>query len=331
MYISCKLFYKYFAYTFFNYTPILHQEEKILFSLLKREIAAKMMQSYPGADPDISKWKGQVITDFQEDLLIKVKGRLSEKWFYTHFKTFNPSLPRVDLLNMLSKYAGYENWDDFRFKNSDKIHLKRAIGAPDKTPVRIILILLIAVILLGLLSRIKFTSNHSFTFIDADTGEPIRNNRIQVDLIRNNESPVSYFCNENGSLVLRTNENLVKMVVRASYYLEDTIIRVLKKFERVEQIKLRADIYSLLIRYYSQNDAESWMNKRQQLDRMISEDAMIYQVPDQRELTGMEIYNKWEFIDKLTIPSSRLRGIEIINARYQDGKIVILRIRNKIE
>jgi hypothetical protein len=95
----------------------LHHEEKILFSLLKKEIAVNMMQSYPGIDPDISKWKGQEITDFQEDLRIKANGQISEKWFYTHIKGENSSMPRIDVLDLLSQYAGYINWQDFRHKN----------------------------------------------------------------------------------------------------------------------------------------------------------------------------------------------------------------------
>ena len=80
-----------------------------------------MKLSYLGINPEISDWKGQDITNFQEELLTKVNGRLSEKWFYSHVKSSNPSLPRIDVLNMLSKYAGYLNWDDFKFKNSGQL------------------------------------------------------------------------------------------------------------------------------------------------------------------------------------------------------------------
>jgi hypothetical protein len=59
----------------------LQQEDQILFTLLRKGIVATMKQSYPGMNPEISEWKGQEITDFQEDLLVKVNGRLSEKWF----------------------------------------------------------------------------------------------------------------------------------------------------------------------------------------------------------------------------------------------------------
>ena len=76
------------------------------------------MQSYPGIDREISNWKGQEITDFQEELIKRVNGQLSEKWFYTHMKGESESLPRIDVLNMLSQYAGYNNWQDFRYKKA---------------------------------------------------------------------------------------------------------------------------------------------------------------------------------------------------------------------
>ena len=65
-----------------------------------------MQQSYPGINSAISEWKGQDITDFQEELLSKVNAHISEKWFYTHMKSTNKTLPRIDVLNLLSKYAG---------------------------------------------------------------------------------------------------------------------------------------------------------------------------------------------------------------------------------
>jgi hypothetical protein len=309
----------------------LHQEDQILFSLLKKEIVAAMKLTYPGINPEISEWKGQEITDFQEDLLFKVNGRLSEKWFYTHMKAFNTSLPRIDVLNMLCKYAGYSNWDDFRFKNSVKIPLTETLKNKDKSPVKTILILLAAVILLIILSMIKITQNHLFTFVDADTGEPIKDNKVQVDLLLKDESPVSYLSNNDGSFVLRTDQSIIKMVVRAPYYLTDTIIRVLNKFDRTEQVRLYVDIYALMIQYFSQTDLGAWQKKREQLDRILSENAFIYQLPDQGGRMGMELYNKWEFIDKLTIPASNLRRIEILDSRYDKGQIAVLRFRIKNE
>jgi hypothetical protein len=94
-----------------------------IFGFLKQKIAAKMQQSFPGMNPSIAEWKGQDIIDFQEELLQKVNAHISEKWFYTHIKSVNKTLPRIDILNLLSKYVGYSNWDDFKFKHPGQVDI----------------------------------------------------------------------------------------------------------------------------------------------------------------------------------------------------------------
>lgn len=305
----------------------MHQEDKILLQLLKKEIAAAMKVSYPGMNPEISEWKGQEITDFQEDLLTKVNGLLSEKWFYTHMKSTSQSLPRIDVLNMLSQYAGYLNWDDFRYKNSEQVPLTDKLKKTNTIFIKVPLVLLITMILLFILYRIVNTQNYKFTFIEADTGEPITNNKIQADLLLKDESPVSYVSDKDGIIVLRTDQSRIKMVVRAPYYFPDTVVRILKKFNRSEKVRLNVDSYTLMIQYFAQTDVKGWQKRREQLESIISEGALIYQVPDLKEGTGMELYNKREFIDKLTMPASSLKQIEIIDSQYDHGKIALLRFK----
>jgi hypothetical protein len=304
----------------------LHTEDKAFFELLKKEIVSAMMLSYPGINQDITEWKGQEITDFQEDLLLKVNGRISEKWFYTHIKTTNQTLPRIDVLNMLGKYAGYTNWDDFRFKNSGPDPLTVNIKKTNYIFLKVPALLLAIMILLFIIYRIMNTQNYRFSFFDADTGEPITNNTIQVDQLLKNESPLNYLCDKNGSFILRTDESRINLIVRSPYYHTDTIERILKKFNRAENIMLHADANALMIHYFSQQDTNSWKNRRSQLDKIFNEDAMIYQVPDNNK-GGMEIYNKYEFIDKLTMPSSSLGNIEILDTKYKGDQIMILKFK----
>jgi len=307
----------------------LHQEEKILFSLLKKEIAATMMQSYPGIDPEISDWKGQTITDFQEDLRIKVSGQLSEKWFYTHMKGENGSLPRIDVLNMLSQYAGYINWQDFRHKKMGILPEVKKPPKPVSILVKIPLLLISVMTLLFIIIKIINTQNYRFTFIDTDTGEPVLDKNLRVEMLMGNESPVYFLSDENGNINVRTNKSQVRMVVKAPYYLTDTITRTLRKFKHDEQISLNADYYALMISYFSQSDVNSWEKRREQLAGMLSENAIIYQFPDKITGSALALYNKQEFIDKITMPSTGLKQIEILDCRYLDGKIAILRFRIK--
>jgi len=98
-------------------------------------------------------------------------------------KASNPSLPRIDVLNMLSQYAGYGNWDDFRFKNSAQVPLAERLKKTNSIFIKVPLLLLATMILLFILYKIINTQNYRFTFIDADTREPILNSNIQADLL----------------------------------------------------------------------------------------------------------------------------------------------------
>lgn len=88
------------------------------FEQLKTKVQEEYLKNNTPSDDNISKWKGIDIIYFQEDLRKKAKGNISEKSFYTYFKT-SPvvKLPRIDMLNILSIYAGYNSWYEFKKQN----------------------------------------------------------------------------------------------------------------------------------------------------------------------------------------------------------------------
>jgi hypothetical protein len=48
---------------------------------------------------------------------------------------------------------------------------------------------------------------------------------------------------------------------------------------------------------------------------------------DKRNVVGTELYNKQEFIDKLTMPTGSLKHIEILDTKFRKNKIMILRFK----
>jgi hypothetical protein len=300
-----------------------------IFGILKQKLAAQMQQSFPGINPSIAEWKGQDIIDFQEELLLKVNAHISEKWFYTHIKSENSTLPRIDILNLLSKYAGYSNWADFKFKHSGQdvisVPVKKANRYFYYIPLLVVLIMSVFFVIFKVFS----TRDYIFRFYDADTKEPIINTIIEISLIREGESPVNYLCRPDGTFILKTDMTRVHFVVKTPYYQTDTIIRTLDKFNRNETIRLHPNNYALMIHYFSSMNVKDWQKRRNQLDQMISDSAMIYQVFD-KGTVGLELYNKWEFIDKLTLPLKSLKDIEILDTKYQGNKISIIRFRQKV-
>lgn len=286
-----------------------------------------MQQSFPGISVSISEWKGQDIVNFQEELLQKVNAHISEKWFYTHMKSADQGkLPRIDVLNLLSKYVGFADWNDFVFKNSGKL-LSPAVKSGNRY---FLIVPLLAIIIMGLLLlfyKMISTREYTFCFYDADTKEAITNTRIEVSLILDDESPLSYLCSPDGCFTMKTDRSFIKMVVSTPYYRNDTIKRALKKFNPHETIGLNANEYALMLRYFSEMNVEDWQKRRLKLDEMIDEKAVICQVWGDKKVTGMELFTKWEFIDKMTMPSHSLKNIEILNTKYIGDKIVVLRFR----
>jgi hypothetical protein len=311
----------------------LQGQEHIHFELLKQKIVSVMQQSYPGINPSIADWKGQEITDFQEDLRIRVNANISEKWFYTHMKSSRSTLPRIDMLNFLSKYAGYANWDDFVFRNRTLVPAEAAApGKPENANRYFILVplivLVIAVVFFGLFKLFN-TREYCFFFLDSDTRDTITNPRTEIVLLPEGESPVHRLVGKDGSFRLRTDESRIRMVVRSPYYQPDTLVRIVRKLNRFETVLLKPDDYSLMIHYFSTMNVDDWEKRRSRLNEMIDDGAMICQIVGSKGAAGMALYNKQEFIDKLTLPSGSLRDIEILSSQFRKGKIMVLRFRIK--
>ena len=298
------------------------------FDLLKKKIVERMQQSFPGINPSISEWKGQEITDFQEELLEKVNAHISEKWFYNHVKSEQETLPRIDILNLLSKYTGYSNWEDFKYHHSGQSIVENPSADANKYFLYVPLFVLVSLLIFYLLFKTASTGEYLFQFYDADTRKPVSNTIIEVSVLVAGESPKSYLCSQDGSFSLKTGKANVRFVVKSPYYQTDTILRLLDKFNRHEIIQLRPDNYAMMIQYFSTMNVKDWQKRRDQLNQMISDSAVIYQVYE-KESVGVELFNKSEFINKLTLPSTGLKEIDILDTKYQKGKISLIRFRQK--
>jgi len=305
----------------------LHSENKNNFELLKKKIVLVMQQSYPGINSAIIEWKGQDIVNFQEELLSKVNAHISEKWFYTHMKADHASIPRIDVLNLLSKYVGFKDWNDFVFHNSEVSISEIGVKTGNRYFVIIPLVVVLVMAILFALFKLFNTREYKFCFYDADTREAISNQIIEVNLLLEDESAMSILCDNESCFEFRSDESFIKMVVKTPYYKTDTITRYLDKFKREEKVGLHANEYALMIHYFSKVKVDDWKKRRSSLDKIIDDRAIIYQVFNNHEVVGLDVYNKWEFIDKMTLPAGSLRNIEILDTKFSGDKILLLKFR----
>lgn len=309
------------------------ENELKYFELLKQEVAKTLQNSY-AVNQDIKKWKGQEITFLQDDLAEKVNGRISEKWFYTHMKSDTGKLPRIDMLNIFAEYTGFQNWNDFKIKNSVE-HILLKPNPIIKKKSKLLPFFLVPIFALIAVFAIYFyypkTHTYKFCFVDANLKAPIKNSPIWIVVLNNNESPMVTQCDTNGCFSLKTKEEQIQFIVRSPYYKTDTITRIVhNKALNEEQIQLKTNDYALMIHLFSTSKVTNWRKRRKQLSSMLTDDARIYQLYDDG-VTGMELYNKTEFIDKLTTPTKGLKNIEIIETIYSGDQISILRFKQTAE
>ncbi len=312
--------------------------ELVFFALLKQEIASVFRKSHPSCTIPMEEWKGQDIVNFQEELMNSVKGRISEKWFYTHIKSGGDKLPRIDMLNMLSQYAGYESWRDLMMKNREKAGptvitgngsiLTPIPGPKKKTWLWFLLLVCISVFACVWIFMQKKEKVYRCCLVDATGKSLVPNARVQVKVLDNNDSPSTIVPDSSGCFFLTTGVARLRFVISSPYYKTDTILRTLSLPERSETLRLATDDYSLMIHYFSTGNVKDWKKRRMQLDDMITEEAKIYQVYD--DPSGIELYNKEEFINKMTMPLKSLKNIEIIETRYANERISFLKFRQTI-
>lgn len=308
------------------------------FLSLISEIGKQFYADGEVSTPIIQQWKGKEISNFQNSLLDKTGGRISEKWFYTHIKNEQEKLPRIDILNLLSQYIDYKDWYDFQnsFQIAPEVTAKNS--TPEQKPEELktqrgfnpSILIIPLLILLPLLLWFAFNSQGNevkFCFFDMDRKSPIEH-PIEIEVLSEKQSSSFHKTDNEGCINFSCSTDILKFVVRSPYHKADTVVRVLEYFEGEESIPLKSNDFALMLHYFSVSDVENWKRRRVQLDQMIHEDAIIYQLFEGSQIS-LDMLNKEEFIDKLTLPVNSLKNIDIISSEYQDGQIINLRFIQK--
>lgn len=346
---------------FSNKTNTLTNLDLSYFEQLKAEIQAVYLKNNSPSEEDISKWKGIDIIYFQEDLRKRAKGNISEKTFYTYFKTPNiDKLPRIDMLNLLSIYAGYESWFDFKKQHSSEnkeitntstenleqkpILQKNNIVNQEhnknnnyklfknvKTYIWVTTSIILGVLIVFLVfSEQIFKKTYQFCFTDADRGTNIQST-IDIRVIKDNESPILYKVKPGECFVFNTKDKTLKMEISAPLYEKIEISRNLENASEIETISLKPDDYALMLHYYSTKDTDNtsleYIKMRQQkLNNLISDSALIYQVFD-NEIYGVETLTKQKYIGLVTTPTKSLQNLKVIATKIKNGKIVSIKFK----
>jgi hypothetical protein len=333
------------------------------FQQLKIAIAQTYCSRFPDCQTPLQDWKGKEIRRFQQDLSERVQGQISEKSFYTYFKSEETDkLPRVDVLNLLSAYVGVSDWAAFvaqypqvepatnqaeiiadidpvaALADSPATVATAAISPASKSPnkrwyLASIVLVLLLVFGWGIGNAAQNTKREpiscTFCFVDADNKAAIRNKQIVLQMLKTDESPQLIYVDTLTACAQIRGEvgEKIRFVASAPYYHKDTISRTLANNLSREMIALRMDDYALMLHYISKTDLKDWQHRRKQLDDFLADEVQVVQIYGS-EADGIAIYNKAEFIDKLTMPIETLKDIDIIQTDYNSkGQAIYIRFR----
>lgn len=323
---------------------LMREQEIIRFNLLKKRILEVFLQDYPGTHPNFSEWKGLDILYFQEHLRKKVKGNVSEKWFYTYFKQKANKLPRIDMLNLLSEYVGYKSWSHFlnennliNFNNNEykkllivKNNNDINFNKKNKFKINKYIFSGLLIFFISLFMIIYFFLNQQKKYIiyfqDSETDLPIKNN-LEVIITKKNELPEKYFV-KNSHFIYYTNADTLEMTVNSNFYKKTKFKYKLKKYQNNKIIQLEPDDYALMLNYYI-TSTKKIKDKQKNLRKIIANDALIYQVYDNK-VYGVEVLNKEQFIGLMTFPTTSLKNYVLIYSVKND-KNEIIKMKFKIK
>ena len=321
--LPCKTLVKLFTKVFIRFLliiAIMIEVDRQYFEKLKTELSQQLRSTHPSIPSDISQWKSKEIAIFQEDLLVKVNGRISEKWFYTHIKSQHNTLPRIDILDLLSLYAGAENWVTFRAAHAegpDEEGFKMYIGQGS-----VFIVLLLIFFFYQDVPRYGF----EFCFVDQYSKLAITDQSMDIILLDDQQSPRVLKANQVGCVNLQSATAEIRFVIRSPYYERDTIYRKYNARYPQESVELKPNDYARIIHLFSNGNVAEWKDRKRDLEAMFHDNAKIYQVFGHSN-RALAIFNKDEFIRKLILPTGTLRNLEILETVYLGDQISLLRFK----
>ncbi|MDO5615288.1 MAG: hypothetical protein Q4G16_03800 [Cruoricaptor ignavus] len=182
-----------------------------------------------------------------------------------------------------------------------------------------------------------FDTTYTYCFSDADRNAPIQSD-LEIKVMKQNESPLFYRIKPGECFYYPTKDTIINMVITSPFYENLEISRNLRNGSKEENIQLKPDDYKMAVFYFSKKDVsgnpDETMNlikqKRRELENRISDNAVIYQVFDS-DIYGIETLDKQKYINLVTLPTTSLKNLSVIEMKRDKGKIVSIKFKIKDE
>lgn len=298
-----------------------------LFNILKQSILLKYKESFPYYQGELSDFGNKEIENLRDLIEQQLNQSISEKWVYTHLKPIeNEKLPRKDMLDILSQFVGYSNWDEFVYKNQnhDKTEVKQ-----EKKNNRYLIALLIGLSIIGLgisgiyLFQQKQSKTQQIKLQNEFTQKAINPKDVKVYTVKDNEKiPVEV---KQSQVAVEVQDD-TKVVIESPYYKEKTItINKQNVVEKPQSVMIEPDDSAMKLKAFIQTNNQDWQKKKQQLNRILSDDLEVI-IMLKNDL-GAESFTKQEFINMTIAPTDNMKKLKIIDIQSdKNQKITQIRL-----
>lgn len=290
-----------------------------IFYQLKKSVLEHYQNSHPYFNGSWKSFSSQDILNLIDDIQLKTKQSVSEKWIYTHLKPeTNEKLPRKDMLDILSVYAGKSGWDEFKFVDNSNDNKNVNVKSSSNKKFGILL-LIFGVLIVGFLIW-KFTANNEqkLEFQNSFTKDSIAKDDVKAFIVEDSiEKPIDL---KSPTLNL---EKGTKVVIKSPLYKQKEII--ISPSQSLSRVELNPNDFAMMLKAFMKSDIKDWQTRKEQLNKILSDNLEVM-VMLENDL-GAEYFNKTEFSQKVVIPTASLKKLKIVELKQEkDNKISFLRL-----
>lgn len=288
------------------------------FYQLKKSVLEQYQNSYPYFNGSWKSFSSQDILNLIDDIQLKTKQTVSEKWMYTHLKPeTNQKLPRKDMLDILSVYIGKSGWDEYVFNGNIKENNNNVkLGFSKKL---VIWVLFFGVLIAGFFIW-KFASKEEqiLEFKNSFTKDSIAKEEVKAYVVEDAVEKQIDIQSPNFNLNKET-----KIVIKSPFYMPKEIVVVPN--EPLARVELNPNDYAMMLKAFMKSDIKDWQTRKVQLQKILSDNLeVMVMLPNN---LGAEYFNKQEFSQKVILPSASLKKLKIVELKQENNnKISFLRL-----
>lgn len=304
-----------------------------LFYQLKKCVLEQYQNSYPYFNGSWKSFSSQDILNLIDDIQLKTKQTVSEKWMYTHLKPeTNQKLPRKDMLDILSVYVGKSGWDEFVFNNNvnkndnsnnnnnsnSNNNNNKNVGFGFSKKFGIWMLFLGSLSIGFFIWKFASKEEQKLEFQNSFTKDSIAKEEVKAYVV---EDTVEKQIDINSSTFKI--DKATKVVLKSPFY-KPKEITILPN-EPITRVELNPNDYAMMLKAFMKSDIKDWQTRKEQLNKILSDNLEVM-VMLQNNL-GAEYFNKQEFSQKVILPTASLKKLKIVELKQEnDNKISFLRL-----